>query len=121
MNITNLLDRAKSAKAITSDNQLAKHLGISRQAVSSWRHGVSLPDPVACSKLADMAGIPLAQVLGIVGEARALSREEKAVWRRLATAAVVVLATGMAALYPLPAAAAAGYAAADRCIMRTSG
>lgn len=44
-----------------------------------------------CAKIAEITGIPLARVLGIVGEARAISREEKAVWRRLASAAAVLL------------------------------
>lgn len=40
--------------------------------------------------MAEITGIPLARVLGIVGETRAVSREEKAVWRRLASAAATV-------------------------------
>jgi hypothetical protein len=41
------------------------------------------------------------------------------VWRRLATAAVVVLATGMTALWSPPAAATVGYEPAELFIMRT--
>jgi transcriptional regulator with XRE-family HTH domain len=89
--ITELLDKAKAACSAKSDNQLAIKLKVSRQAVSGWRHGVSAPDTVTCAKIAEITGIPLARVLGIVGEARAISREEKAVWRRLASAAIVVL------------------------------
>lgn len=89
MNIADLLDAAKTRNEIASDNQLAKALGVSRQAVSSWRTGLKAPDPVACATLAGLTGEPLAKVLGIAGEARALSREEKAVWRKLAATALL--------------------------------
>lgn len=91
-----LLDQAKEATKIETDMALAKALGVGRGAVSGWRHGTRQPDPVACAALAGLTGIPLAKVLGIVGEARAISREEKAVWRKLAaTAAVVLLGVGI--------------------------
>lgn len=119
MNIQSLLDQAKARQELATDKALAEALGVTKQAVSNWRHGTKTPDPVACGKLAVLSGEPLARVLGLVGEARAISREEKAVWRRLGAAAAIVLATGIAAL-PFPAAAAYptnGHA--DRCIMRT--
>ncbi len=87
-----LLDKAKAAKALKTDGALADALKVSPGAVSNWRHGKNLPDAVQCAKLAEMSGEPLARVLGMIGEARAISREEKAVWRRLATAASVALA-----------------------------
>ncbi|HBK46571.1 MAG TPA: hypothetical protein DDZ67_09095 [Xanthomonadaceae bacterium] len=59
--------------------------------MSSYRKGVRLPDPVVCATIAGLSGIPLAKVLGIVGEARAVSREEKAVWRKLAATALGML------------------------------
>ena len=89
--IIDLLNEAKKRTSSASDSALARHLKLSRGAVSNWRTGVSQPDTVTCAKIAEITGIPLARVLGIVGEARAISREEKAVWRRLASAAIVVL------------------------------
>lgn len=90
MTITDLLDAAKSAQGFGTDMALASALGISRSAVSAWRNGVKTPDPVQCAALAGYTGLPLAQVLGIVGEARAISREEKAVWRKLAASAALL-------------------------------
>lgn len=90
--VNELLDRVRELHGITSDNALGKALGVKRQTVSNWRHGHAAPDPVACATIAGLTGEPLARVLGIVGEARAISREEKAVWRKLASAAVVLLA-----------------------------
>ena len=95
--IEELLDAAKAAQGIETDMALAKALGVGRAAVSNWRKGRNLPDPVACATLAGLTGEPLAKVLGVVGEARAISREEKAVWRKLAaTAAMALCAVGFA-------------------------
>lgn len=94
MKIPELLDQAKQAQGFTTDMALAKALNVSRSAVSAWRNGVKTPDTVQCAALAKYTGLPLAKVLGIVGEARAISREEKAVWRKLAasaTAAAIAL------------------------------
>lgn len=92
MDVVQLIEAAKTALQVESDNQLALKLKVSRATVSNWRHQGKGPDTVTCAKLAEITGIPLVRVLGIVGEARAISREEKAVWRRLASAAAVLLA-----------------------------
>lgn len=91
MDVQELLDTAKTSQGLTTDKALAAALGVTKQAVSNWRKAVSLPDPVTCATLAGLTGIPLARVLGIVGEARAISREEKAVWRKLAASVGVFL------------------------------
>lgn len=99
--LNNLLDKIKETRSIASDNALAAAIGVSRQRVSAWRHGTNLPDPVACATIAGLSGEPLARVLGIVGEARAISREEKAVWNKLATSVATVILLAVAT--PLPA------------------
>lgn len=98
MDIPALLDAAKKAQGFETDMALAKALGISRSAVSAWRNGQKAPDPVQSAALAGYTGIPLAKVLGIVGEARAISAKEKAVWRKLASTAAVV-AVGLLSAY----------------------
>lgn len=98
MDVQELLDSAKDAQKLTTDKALADALGVTKQAVSNWRKGVSLPDTVVCATLAGLTGIPLARVLGIVGEARAISREEKAVWRKLAASVGVALIAVLATL-----------------------
>lgn len=100
LTIDQLLDRAKELHGIETDSGLAKALGVGRAAVSGWRHGQRLPDPVVCATLAGLTGEPLAKVLGVIGEARAVSREEKAVWRKLAATAMT-LALGVS--FALPA------------------
>lgn len=111
VNFEEILERAKEASGATSDSDLSRKLGVSRQAVSNWRTGNKYPDTVTCATIAGITGIPLAQVLGVVGEARAISREEKAVWRKLAATALT-LAVGFGLASPRDAhAATAAYKA----------
>jgi transcriptional regulator with XRE-family HTH domain len=56
MNVQALLDAAKERAGLANDSQLAAALGVSRQAVSSWRHQLKTPDPVACQKIATLTG-----------------------------------------------------------------
>lgn len=92
MDVNFLLDKAKEVCGVHYDKDLAPRLGVKPTAISNYRKGVSHPDPVVCATLAGLTGIPLVQVIGMVGEARAISREEKAVWRKLAgmTAAILL-------------------------------
>ncbi|MDQ7298027.1 DUF3693 domain-containing protein [Stenotrophomonas sp. Sm2017] len=92
-----LLDAAKAATGASNDSELAARLGVRPSSVSNYRKGVSLPNAVVCATLAGLTGEPLVKVIGIVGEARAISREEKAVWRKLAGMAMALcLAVGFA-------------------------
>lgn len=102
--LNKLLDKCREMRSIPSDAALARELHVTRGSVSNWRTGVSLPDEVACARISDLTGEPLGRVLGLVGEARAVSKDAKAVWRRLANAAALVLLVG-AAYMPSPAAA----------------
>lgn len=92
----NLLDKCKKASNAMTDMALADALGVGRAAVSKYRKGLSHPDAVVCARISALTGEPLARVLGIVGEERAISREEKQVWRRLAAAASICFVTLLA-------------------------
>ena len=119
MEIAELLDQAKMAQNFQTDMALAKALGVSRSAVSAWRHGLKGPDPVQAAALAGYTGIPLARVLGIVGEARAISPREKAVWRRLAATAPLLLVGLLGAAHTPAQAAPDGHNSGPKvCIMR---
>ncbi|WP_394694857.1 helix-turn-helix domain-containing protein [Pseudoxanthomonas japonensis] len=109
-----------------TDGELAAALGVSKQALSSYRNGHRLPDPVQCATIAGLSGLPLAQVMGIVGEARAISREEKAVWRKLAgSVALLLCAIGFSGAVAPKALAHKGFAtsfsssAAEECLLCT--
>ncbi len=107
MDVNKLLDEAKRVTGSEFDKDLAPRLGVKPTSISNYRKGVSSPDPVVCAALAGLTGIPLAKVIGIVGEARAISREEKAVWRKLAATAALLAVVVLPAL-SVPAQAATG-------------
>lgn len=119
--VTDLIDAARKALNVSSDAEFARQLGVSRGTIANWKSGYSLPDTVMCATLAGLTGLPLARVLGIVGEARAVSREEKAVWRKLAaTAMAVCLAVGFALPHKAQAAVSGFESAHAVYIMRSS-
>lgn len=122
MNVNLLLDKCIEVCGVNTDSELAAKLRVSKQAVSGWRHGRRLPDAVTCATIAGLTGEPLARVIGVVEEARAISREEKAVWRKLAATATLLLLAVVPSLNP---AAAYPVAQAEQapglCIMRSNG
>ena len=111
MDVNFLLDKCKEVCGASTDGELAHRLGVSKQALSSYRNGHRLPDAVQCATIAGLSGMPLARVLGIVGEARAISREEKAVWRKLAATAAMALCVMATTLPGTAKAATAGFQA----------
>jgi len=119
--VTDLIDAARKALNVSSDAEFARQLGVSRGTIANWKSGYSLPDTVMCATLAGLTGLPLARVLGIVGEARAVSREEKAVWRKLAaTAMALCLAVGFALPHKAQAAVSGFESAHAVYIMRNA-
>ncbi|WP_425527372.1 helix-turn-helix domain-containing protein, partial [Xylella fastidiosa] len=48
MNVNLLLDKSREICKANSDSELADKLGISKQAISSYRKGTRLPDAVIC-------------------------------------------------------------------------
>ncbi|MGY0331524.1 DUF3693 domain-containing protein [Xylella fastidiosa] len=98
--VKELIEKARERINVKSDAEFAKKLGVSRSSIANWKSGYSLPDTTVCAELASITGLPLAKVLGIVGEARAISREEKAVWRKLATLAATTLMIGTSITCP---------------------
>ncbi|WP_313443690.1 DUF3693 domain-containing protein [Stenotrophomonas indicatrix] len=121
MDVNSLLDQAKEACGVSYDKDLAPRLGVRPSAISNYRKGVSHPDAVVCATLAGLTGVPLARVLGVIGEARAISREEKAVWRKLAaTAMALCLAVGFALPHKAQAAVAGFDSAHAVYIMRNA-
>lgn len=90
MNVNDLLDRARALTGSPHDKALAQRLGVTQPAISNWRCGRALPDVVMCEKLAEICGFPPLRVIAAINEQRAISQAEKRVWRRLATAALLV-------------------------------
>ena len=65
--LNSLIDKASAICG--SDNQLAIHLGITRQQVSNWRHGHKVPGIEMQERLAEIAGVdPAAHMLAAAVE-----------------------------------------------------
>jgi transcriptional regulator with XRE-family HTH domain len=47
-----------------SQQEIAEHVGVSRQAISQWKNGVTIPDMYHFRKVADFFGVPMEYLLG---------------------------------------------------------
>jgi transcriptional regulator with XRE-family HTH domain len=82
MNATDtLLNEAKEKNEITSDNQLAIALGITRAAVSEYRHGNRKPDIFVMSRLAEFTGRRFEEVVALIESERETNEEKKEYWQ----------------------------------------
>lgn len=83
MNTIEFLDAVKMRRGITSDYALAKVLGISQQAVSSYRAGRSRIDDDVALTVAEVLEIHPMQVIAAANAERAKTPEAKARWESL--------------------------------------
>jgi transcriptional regulator with XRE-family HTH domain len=91
-----LLDKYKKACSLASDNACAASLGVSRQAISKWRHGENHPDADSIEAMCSATGESVARWLPLIEADRARSPAARKVWLRLAQmAAAVTLAVGL--------------------------
>lgn len=79
-NTNDLLDAAKSATGVESDRQLAIKIGVSPQALNSWRKGNSHPDSFAVVQIAKILNRSPLEVLGIVEAGKAKTDDRKEYW-----------------------------------------
>ena len=92
--ITALIDKAREHSGIPSDNQIAERFGITRQVVSQWRSGKSVPSDERILALSRMAGAAPGPFLVAAAAARShgeAARAWSALARQLGAAAVVTL------------------------------
>lgn len=83
--VNELLDAVKVRHGISSDYKLARFLGLTDGAIRNYRHLRSMPDELACVKIAqalDMDGDVLAAQ---VQAQRARDDETRAFWHRIAS------------------------------------
>lgn len=92
-----LLEAVKRRRGIASDYALAKHLGVSRQVMSSYRSGTTLGEDMAM-KVADELGVPRAAVLAAMASERTKNEDVKKAWaqalKKLGAAAAALLGGG---------------------------
>lgn len=83
MNTLELLDAVKTRRGITSDYALAKALGVTQTAVSSYRTGNSkISDDVALT-VAEILGMHPLAVIAVANAERAKTEKQKARWAGL--------------------------------------
>lgn len=80
MKIAELLDAVKEKTGAKSDGELARNLGISKQAMSSYYSGVRAPDEFVCLRIAEALGKPLDSVIATVKAASEKDETRRAVW-----------------------------------------
>lgn len=101
MNSTNkLLDRYKEVCSLTSDNQAAIRLGISRATTSAWRKERNHAEPESVAAMAKACGLDQEEWVLRVQADRELVPARKQVWLRAAqrlaaTAALVAITFGL--------------------------
>lgn len=88
-----LLDNARKARSLSSDNALAAHFGLHRQAVSKWRNGEAWPSKEHIEALAELAGMDAGEWLLRVDYLRSdggVRRSYGKLMKRLGIAAIVL-------------------------------
>ena len=82
--VDELLDAVKTRHKITSDYKLAQFLGMTDSAIRNYRHKRSLPDEVACVKIAQAIDLDGDVLAAQIQSMRARDEETKTFWKRLA-------------------------------------
>lgn len=82
--VDQLLDAIKARHKIGSDYKLAQYLGMTDSAIRNYRHKRSLPDEVACVKIAQALDLDGEVLAAQVQSMRARDEETRAFWQRLA-------------------------------------
>lgn len=82
--VAELLDRAKAGGSIESDYRLAKVIGITHAAISSYRVGKTMPNDRILGQLCALSGDDVAVVAAEIQAARAQSDEGKTMWLMIA-------------------------------------
>jgi predicted transcriptional regulator len=87
-----LINRLKRLRKITSNYAVAKELGISQSTLSNYESGASHADDRIAVMLADALKIDRFQTIAQINAERAKKPEERAFWKKIASAAVLILA-----------------------------
>lgn len=83
--IDQLLDAVKARHSIQSDYKLAQFLGLTDGAIRNYRHKRSMPDELACVRIAEALDIDGDVLAAQVQAQRARDEETRAFWHRVAS------------------------------------
>jgi plasmid maintenance system antidote protein VapI len=126
MTTNDYLDAIGAKYGLTTDYKIAAMIGITRNAVSNYRHGRTCFDDTTAIRVADLLDLDQEEVLLSCHMERALTPETKAVWARAlrrmqsaaASAVIAVTAAGGLSVSP-PAEASNNYQPVTLFIMST--
>lgn len=117
-NVHALLDEIKRRHGIPSDYKLAHFLGLTDGAIRHYRHGRSLPDEMACQKIAKALDIDGDVLAAHMLSARAKDDDTRRMWKRIAERLGGVAACALIAAFSIaPNPAQAGNTAPSLYIM----
>ena len=102
-----ILDAIKRRHSITSDYKLAELIGVSKQAVSKYRHGVCSFDNLTAFKVAELLGESPLKILAIIGAERTKRPQDKKRWQELAKASLFATALIAGGIFSAPKASVA--------------
>lgn len=105
MKTVDYLDAVKRRLGLPSDYALQKPLGVSKQAISSYRTGHSTFDHIVAGRIAELLDVDPIRVIADVEIERATKPEQRKLWERIAAkvAAGVLVAVGAQLAAPAPA------------------
>lgn len=95
-----LLDRWKARYSVTSDNQAAIRLGVTRATVSSWRHWKSHAEAPVAARMASDLRVEVLPVLAAIEADRARTDDARRIWARYGKGAFMALLVGVALAEP---------------------
>lgn len=103
MELSEIIEKAKTRANITSDYALAKVLGIDRRIVSDWKRGKKHPNNEEAIKLATLAGIEDMRVIAEIEMRSANTEKKREFWKsyidtRGLTATLGLIALGLSIL-----------------------
>lgn len=74
------LDEVKDRLELPSDYAIAKALGVTRAAISSYRTGRSMPDDLVCARIADALCIEPMEVIAAINYQRSKTDDARRLW-----------------------------------------
>lgn len=93
------LDAIRRRYKLTSDYQVHRLLGVSKQSITHYRHGKSYPADEVAARIAMLLDLDPLQVLADVHAERAQTESARAMWRmiaaRVSAAAALLLAVAV--------------------------
>lgn len=98
MDTNEILDKAVRMCNAKNDTELAGRVGVSKQSVSNWRKAVRGIDVDQAEKLADVTGIPVNRIMGVINAAASSNADKARAWLKVANVAMVLCVVGFAGI-----------------------